>query len=395
MSTLDPGEDRGSLVTPREVSELLGLRETNVLTVYLDVDPTKPENQRAIPAFGIWLKNALQALSADLPDEQSSGFDRAVSRVSDCVKYYLRAGKGLIVFAGEDLWKAFDLPLPVTNEVHWGRPHLPQLLWLLDEYEGYGVVLADSETARFFTVYLGTIFERKEMVLSLDTSDWKEKDQVAPSFPEYERIGGSHRNAFEDRLDEQIQRFLREVAQSTEGFVSKEDLEQLFLAGTDAVHELERLLSPQLRENIVSIVPMDTSADEHDVLEKTWPLQRAAVEKENLQLVRRVVEQAVGREEVVTGVQPTLTSLQQGRLQLLIASREISAEVRKCLKCGFCSSESFSKCPVCNSSDVHNASLTTLLPYLCRKYSTKMKILSAGLAGQLNPQGGIGGIHRF
>lgn len=40
MSTPDRGEDRGSLVTLREVSELLGLRETNVLTLYLDVDPT-------------------------------------------------------------------------------------------------------------------------------------------------------------------------------------------------------------------------------------------------------------------------------------------------------------------------------------------------------------------
>jgi len=395
MSTPDRGEDRGSLVTLREVSELLGLRETNVLTLYLDVDPTKPENQRAMPAFRIWLKNGLQALGVALPKEQSKAFDKAASRVSDYVQYYLPAGKGLSLLAGDDLWKVFDLPLPVTNEIHWGRPHLSQLLWLLDEYEGYGVVLVDKEKARFFTVYLGTIFEQKEMHLSLDTSHWKEKDQVAPSLPQFDRIGGSNRNAFEARLDEQIQRFLRDVAEFTEHFVFESGVEWLFLAGADAVHNLQVLLSPEVAEKIVAIVPMEMSADEHALLEKTWPLQRAEVERGNLQLVRRVVEQAVGREEVVTGVQPTLTSLQQGRLQLLIASREISAEVRKCLECGFCSSESFSKCPVCNSSDVHNASLTTLLPYLCRKYSTKMKILSAGLAGQLNPQGGIGGVRRF
>lgn len=391
MSAPDPGEDRRSLVTPRDVSELLSLGETNVLTVYLDVDPKKPENQRAIPAFRIWLKNALGTLSADQPEGKSREFHSAASRVSDYMDQYLQAGKGLILFAGEDLWKAFDLPLPVTNEVHWGRPHLLQLLWLLDEYEGYGVVLVDSENARFFTVYLGTISERKEMVLSLETSDWKEKDQVASSLPQFDRIGGSHRNAFEARVDEQIQRFLGDVAEETEHFVFESGVELLFLVGTDAVHTLQGLLSAEVGEKIVAVVPMDISADEREVVEKTRPLERVEVERENLQLVRRLVEQVVGSEEVVTGVQPTLTSLQQGRLQLLIASREISAEVRECLECGFCSTKFFPKCPVCNSSQVHNVPLTTVLPYLCRKHSTKMKVLSASLAAQ----GRIGGVRRF
>ena len=218
---------------------------------------------------------------------------------------------------------------------------------------------------------------------------------MAPSFPQFDRIGGSNRNAFEARLDEQIQRFLRDVAEFTEHFVFESGVEWLFLAGADAVHNLQVLLSPEVAEKIVAIVPMEMSADEHTLLEKTWPLQRAEVERGNLQLVERLLEQVAGSQEAVIGVQPTLISLQKGRLELLLVSREIGAEVRECLQCGFCSSELLSKCPVCNSSDLHNVRLATVLPYLCRKYGTKMKVLSAPVADRLNREGGIGGVHRF
>ncbi|MDR7594824.1 MAG: hypothetical protein QN180_06290, partial [Armatimonadota bacterium] len=66
---------------------LLALDRQQVLSLHLDTDPTRPENQRSEPAYRIWARQALQSLAEGLPKEGR----RRVLEFADRVEARLRS----------------------------------------------------------------------------------------------------------------------------------------------------------------------------------------------------------------------------------------------------------------------------------------------------------------
>src|SRR5262249_59941458 len=87
------------------------------------------------------------------------------------------------IFSAPSVWEFLTLQVEVEDELHWGPPSLTQLLWLLDEHQPCGAVLADRSGARFFRYWLGEVAEEEHETFLLDTSEWPRKELQPPAHP--------------------------------------------------------------------------------------------------------------------------------------------------------------------------------------------------------------------
>src|SRR3990170_2061003 len=138
-----------------DLADLIEAERADVLSVSLDVDPSRPEHQGQNPAYRIWLRNALRQTLEAIPKEARRGADELAQYV---------------------------LPVPLTNRAQYGRPDVVPVLWAVDEYEPYAILAVDREHARILIAYLGRTTTVDEETLELDTSDWRFKAGRQPSF---------------------------------------------------------------------------------------------------------------------------------------------------------------------------------------------------------------------
>lgn len=223
-----------------DVTALLAEDRADVLSAYLNVDPTHPDNQRTPPAWRIWLKNAMDDLTASDHSGRMT-LQRLIERVNMQLTDFRPSGKGLAVFASEGLWQTMDLPVPVDNQLALGRPRVAPLLWLLDEYQRYGVVQVNHREARLLLAYLGRSETVGGLAMFLDTSDWRRQDLMPSGASGVTQ--GSLKDAFENRVNEHTRTFWREVVGQLDGWVKEAAVERLVLGGDEeSVAEFKALL---------------------------------------------------------------------------------------------------------------------------------------------------------
>src|SRR3954470_12674343 len=140
-----------------EVKQMLTQAGENTLSLYLNVNNAAQENQAANPGWQTWLNNSLDEMGQSFPKDARPMWKKIVADVQRYIDGYTPNGKSLVLFAGQELdgVRAYELALPFDNQIAFGLPQVGPLLWALDEYEPYLVVLVDQEEARFFTSTLG------------------------------------------------------------------------------------------------------------------------------------------------------------------------------------------------------------------------------------------------
>ncbi|RTH32009.1 peptide chain release factor 3, partial [Thermus scotoductus] len=174
----------------RRIKETLAIAEGPILSLYLDINPAKPEN--ANRAYALRAKDAMKALGVpqDLQD-----------RVLEVLKNQVLEAKTAVFFAKDKLFETLllQVELPLVSSLkttflgekesrfltdgalaHYGEPFLLPLIYALDEYERYGVVYLDQERWRVFEIFLGEIQEVGDAFLALDTEAWRRLSLDAP-----------------------------------------------------------------------------------------------------------------------------------------------------------------------------------------------------------------------
>src|SRR5712692_9030938 len=97
-------KDRAAFKTDlRGLEELMASDRHDVLSVSLDVDPAKPDHQRANPAYRIWLRRALAEILEHAPRGERADVHELTDRVLTRIDNH-RHGRGLAIFAAPDLW---------------------------------------------------------------------------------------------------------------------------------------------------------------------------------------------------------------------------------------------------------------------------------------------------
>ncbi len=318
------------MMTENALQELLAYAgQGPVLSVYLNADIS--ENRKE--ALKLALKNLLKGI--DLPADVEA-VTRYVTLEWDW------KGRGLAIFSaqGEGFFRAWPLALPVPNYVFVAaRPYLKPLADLTDNYGHYGVALVDKQGARLFHFHLGELVEQ-EGVLG-----------------EAVRQG---RGAAEEREDmsqghtrEQVVRNLKEAAEFAARFFAEKRVRKIVLAGTEEnVAEFRALLPKRWQSLVAGSVNVNMSAGFEDIRERVMQLCEQAEALQETRLVDEIVTQAAKGRAGVLGLDDTLSTAREGRVQTLVVQEGYTASGRQCQGCQYLTTQPLETCPFCGGTFV-------------------------------------------
>ncbi|MBI3943037.1 MAG: hypothetical protein HY326_08495 [Chloroflexi bacterium] len=379
----------------KDVKIILDLDQEDILSIYLNVDPTLLENQSSPPAYRIWLKNALDTVEPQGDRQQRMALRQLIEQVNGRFIDFRARGKGIALFATESFWQEFDLPMPVANMVHYGRPDVAPLLRLLDEYERYGILLVDHRQTRLLTAYMGRPEFRDEVHLELDTSDWSHMDLMPVTSSGGQKTGGSDREAFQSRVDEHVREFWRETAGKIERWMDDANLQRLIVGGNEeAVAGLIGTFPPSVANCVVGTLPLPFYENDTETLQRAMPLAVEHERKYEAQLVDQLITAAQKSARGVLGLANVLETLQQSRAMTIVVSWPIEGQAWECQRCHYALDHEVAECPIC-SSPVQPRHLETLLPLLALHTGAVMELVHDEAAAALKEYGCVGAVLRY
>jgi len=303
-----------SMINLEDVKQLLAQENEHILSLYLQVDASLQENQAATPAWRSWLNNALRETDAAISDDQRPIWIDARDRVLAYLEDFPPHVKGLALFLGTDVEQIYELPIPLDNNaIHFGVPMIAPLLWAIDEYEPYLVVMVDKDEARFLQVYLGSVEHGNSIVSDRFEYDFAEKTAFSsrPSGSGFGSVQGADQDNFDDTMDEHISRLHRETAQQARELMKQMGAERLIIGGAEkSAHAVEGYLHEEAAAGLAGVVPVPFYFNDAEVLERITPIAQEFERQKEMELVEQVIDfaksggrGALGRKEVMAAME--------------------------------------------------------------------------------------------
>ena len=298
---------------------------SQVLSVYLQVDQSQASNRNR--GFeSVWI-NLLRSLQGKLKAEEKERLTPCSEKVRDFLSSYQPKARALVIFCdAEDgfFWQK-ETQTPLASSIHWERkPYVRPLLEASDEFERYGVILADRARARLFTVSWGQIEELRETTAEADVRHAKTS-------------GSDHMRSqmqFQRRAQSHAHQHLKEVVETMEQMAQRHHFDRLLLAGpVEATSELLALLSPQLKRKVVATMTLPVDSSRHLVLTRTLRTEEQAERAGEGELVEHLLTSAAEKDRAVVGLAATLESLQEGRIRVLVYAEDVAPPGCRCRGC--------------------------------------------------------------
>lgn len=360
-----------------------------VLTAYLDTNPANPRNQSTPRGYMIWLKSAGQALAREQRPDLQKQVRRELGRLAAHIRGNFAQSRGLVVFAGPDVWEELRLQVPVRDELHWGKPSLQQLAWVLDEHRVRGAVLVDPTGARFFRFWLGRVTEDEHVALSIDKSQWRIPHLVGPSTSGVSKQYGVQRNRVSAREQAQRERFASELAKRIARWMTQQEISPVVLVGEPKqIEGVRAAMAERSREQVVLLPKVLPRTSPADVQRELEPVLREWERKYEVEEVESLLS-AHDPARAVLGIDETLHQLQRGRVRELVIARGLKGTARQCLNCGWVDRSGDPVCPLCGS-ERRSRTLRTVIPELASAFGVPMEIVAGDAATRLRDAGGIG-----
>ena len=341
-----------------------------LLSLYADVNPANPAN--AGRAWLVRVKNTLKSLPLprDLPE-----------KVIEALEFERPEARTFALFAGKDLLQMYILrvDLPVVDLAHgrvdarWGEPYVFPLVYMIDEYERYGVVFVDREKWRFYDVFLGDIEERADAFLELH-SDHSRKLEKRPAVRLLQGAvlrGGAAGDRFERHVEALAHRFYKRAAHTLEKLVETAHTDWLILMGPDEdTHHFEQCLPRALRTRTAGLVPPppNPQASAGEILKTVLPFITDNRQARELALLSEL------REKGLWGLAGGLEALQMGRFHLVVAPWTLGVKALRCAG-GLVVLDRTAAEAYCPGQSVQEVSLPDVLPDLAAAHGARLELL--------------------
>ncbi|KOX89115.1 hypothetical protein BVI061214_00266 [Thermus aquaticus] len=387
----------------RRIKESLKDLKTPALSLYLDINPAKPDN--AGRAYALRAKDAMKALAVP---------EALAEKVLELLQHEVIQAKTLALFADQERLELFPLQveLPLVRAVktafvdektsrlltdgalaHYGEPFLLPLVYALDEYERYGVVYVDQERWRVFEVFLGEIAEVKDAFLALDTEAWRRLSLDAPG----RRFnlggiarGGAGQDLFAKRLAAWEERFYKALAHELVRHVEERGFTRLLLMGPEEHTKLFLgYLPKRLKEKVVAELPSlpHPGASPGEVLKRLEPVLEEVERQAEVRLLEELEEAypkaAFGPE--------VLARVQEGRVELWVLPWHLEKELYACD--GLYLAEEAQALAYCQNPE--KKPLAVVLPELAAGYAAKLEFVRGEAERRLLERGGMAALLRW
>ncbi len=380
------------MITRHDLKELLSRQPQTkdpVLSLYLNVDQGRSVNLNR--GFEAAFRSLVQGAERNLNENgQRKSFQEAVRAAASFLEEYEPAAKTLVMFCSADdgfRWHR-GISVGMDNLLRWGwRPFVRPLVEIRDEYQRYGVILADRAKARLFTVFLGSVQEREAAFAESDVHrfDGPGMDQLR-----------SQMN-LQRKADEHARQHLKNVAELMDRIAGHERFDRLVLGGTSEItSELRGLLSERLKKMYVGSVALPVDASPAQILEETLKLQREVERRREKELVEALVTAAAKNQQAVTGWKPTVDAAVAGRIRLLVYSEGAEMKGSECRACNLLSGSEWTVCPSCGGPAVPVDDLANALVARVVLEGGDVEELKEEAAAEFRQAGGgIGAFLRF
>jgi peptide subunit release factor 1 (eRF1) len=265
-------------------------------------------------------------------------------------EFHIAKGRSLVLFSdvSESFFFEEDLPIRLANQVWFGEsPYLRPILEARNEYERYGVVLADREKARFFLISMGEIDEISDIFQE-------------PPVKHRSAAGSDHMRSqmvFQRRAAKWSEDFLKNVSDTLHEIMVEYDIDRVILRGPEEVTaELQRLLPKAVVARVVDRLRMPASAKTSEVFVVAFPIIEKIEREQQSTLVQDLITTAHKSKatgvKAVLGFDATLDAVNQGRVYRLVYPTGLRMNGFHCTSCDVLldHSPSDGRCPYCSNT---------------------------------------------
>jgi peptide subunit release factor 1 (eRF1) len=313
----------------------------SMLSVYLDVDQSRPSNLNR--GFETQLKNLIADIRPTIRDAaELERFNPAAHRITDFVSAYQPQARGLGLFFDESdgFFRYVEFDVPIQREAHWDRTfYLQPLVTAFDQFETYGVAMLDRQNLRLFTVFLGHIEEHV-------------REGFGPDRVRHIKTSGTDHiysaSRIQRKADEKVRLNMKHAVKMIDWLVDTRHLNRLILAGTrEIAAEIRDLLPKRLAMRVIGEVDVAMEAPASDVLAATMDVAETYERDTELQKVNEAITTASKTEKAVAGLGHTLKAVNSDRVWDLVYCQDFRAPGFECERCGGLFSIEKTSCQYC------------------------------------------------
>lgn len=357
------------LAIERQLDELrqwMNEAQENVLSIYADVNPGKPENARR--AWVTRVKNALKELP-EIRNRQGRRDEPLYDEVLSLLEADRPEARTLAMFAHRDSGgrlhvQRLDLQveLPVVDlargrvEARYGAPYATPLWFAVDEYQRAGILLLTGARWRFFEVFLGEIREGEEVFPEISAADWKQLQEASSRISDemasrslrpggrFEKLSPRERAAA--RASAWLNRLYSTLARLLEQTADRLAIERLVLVGEQwQTSHFETYLSRRIQQRVAVRAPLWPEAQQAAPVAVWRLLEPALVEAERrgeVELLHTIRERPG-----LWGADAVLNALQMGRVKLWVLPWGLDIRIWRCGEDGFVAASRETAAEVC------------------------------------------------
>ncbi len=320
-----------------------------------------------------FLQRRKKACRSILKGNELDNFNKSISIIEKELEK--TNDKNFAVFSSEKNGFSKYIPLEVKVDnllIVDSSPYLRPLARILDEWESYTLVLINSNSAKIFSISMGTIDETKK--ISKDIMNKHKK-------------GGWSQARFNRLRRGAIKSFFKDVADILE----KRTDEQIVIAGPGtSKNKFVDELPQHIKEKIVDVIDISID-DENELIKKSLQMiSDKEKEKSNLsvdQLKSEILKEGLG----VYGINETLQAVKNGQVELLIIEKHYKPRGWICEHCQYVREGKKKICPFCGKKVSEVDILEEILEFAER---TDAKIEFTDNE-EISDLGHIGGILRY
>jgi peptide chain release factor subunit 1 len=367
-------------LSPDTLRRLAELRpeEGKVVSIYLNLDPTE---FASAPARATAVNSVLDA-AARVAREEEKSVREDVERIRELFKDFdYQGAHGVAVFAaaGEDLLDVIKLPRTVDNAVVIDESPYVEPLVEIQSGARYGVALVNRQFARIFRGSRDRIAE----IASVFDEVGRRHDQ-----------GGWSQGNYQRSRDKDATDHLKHAADELFRRHERRPFEALFVGAPEAIYkDFCARLHPYLAERVAGRIEIDVEHPNVDqVQEAAEPVIASYERKLEAEALDRVL-QGTGNGRSATGLEDTLSALNEQRVEILLLQENFDAAGVCCPHCGWLGPSGVTACPADGTATVERDDITDLA--VRRAITQSAKVVRVGDDQRLEPVGSIAAVLRF
>lgn len=319
---------------------------------------------------------------AGLSGEAKKDAEEDIQRIMKYLKMdFSGQAKGLAVFSSKKagLWQVYRLPVTMPDRCVIGHsPFVLPMLKIVDESRRLCVVVTDKAKARIFTVYLGEITERSEIL-----------DIV----PGWHKQGGWAAARFQRHIEDHVNRHLKHVADTVFEFHKAEGFGRLVIGGSQEIRaRLYPILHSYLQRIIAGNINVDVASSTDEILKAAGKIE-AEVEAKRSEEIVAALRGSSGTKLAVTGLAGTVRALKDWRVHTLVLVDGARVEGWLCSGCGVVEAAADAKCESCGQAPARADDVSEHLAAMAVERDAEVRYLKPGLG--IEGQGSVGAILRW